>query len=233
MYKGIFITGTDTGVGKTFVSVGLLIAFQKMGFSVCPMKPVETGCRIRKGELIPQDTLKLINASGIKESLDKVNPYRFKLPLAPAVAAEFEKAEIKKKRIFTAYNYLLNKYNITIVEGAGGIMVPVYKKYLIIDLIKDLSLPVLIVSRPGLGTINHTCLTIEIAKSKGINVLGVIINYATKIKKDLSIKTNPHLIENLTGVPVLGIVPYSKNTTSYIKKKFLKIAERILFDKVL
>lgn len=234
IHKGIFITGTDTGVGKTFVAAGLLQAFRKMGLNVCPMKPVETGCRVKKGILVPEDTVKLIQASGITESIDVINPYRLRYPLAPAVAAELEGVIIKKKKILSAYNYLLKKYDFTIVEGAGGIMVPVYKKYLFLDLIKDLNLPLIIVSRPGLGTINHTLLTIEAAKSNGINILGVIINYATKIKKGLSEKTNPEIIEQLGGVHVLGIVPYSKNyMSSSIKKVFLMIAEKILKNKII
>jgi dethiobiotin synthetase len=229
MHKGIFITGTDTGVGKTFVAVGLLKAFKKMGFNICPMKPVETGCRIKGGKPIPQDTINLINASGINEPVDVINPYRLRHPLAPSVAAGLEGVSIRKRKILTAYNYLLNKYNITIVEGAGGIMVPVYKKYLVLDLIKDLNIPLIIVSRPSLGTINHTLLTIEIAKSKGINILGVIINYAVKTKTGLAEKTNPVIIEKLGGIPVLGIVPHSINpTVPVIKKMFLEIAEKVL-----
>lgn len=229
MNKGIFITGTDTGVGKTFVSIGLLQAFKEMGFSVCPMKPVETGCRINGGKLIPLDTLKLMDASGVKEPIEVVNPYRFKPSLAPAVAAELEEAVIKRSRIISSYKKLSNKYDITIVEGAGGIMVPVYKRYLYLELIKDLDIPVIIVSRPGLGTINHTLLTIRTAQSRGIKILGVIINYAAKIKKSLSEKTNPEVIEQLGGAPVLGIVPYFKNPTIARNKKiFSEIAKKII-----
>ncbi|MEE8329895.1 MAG: dethiobiotin synthase [Thermodesulfovibrionia bacterium] len=227
--RGIFITGTDTGVGKTFVATGLLKAFKETGFNVCPMKPVETGCRAKKGKLVPVDAVRLIRASGTEEPLDIINPYKFRLPLAPAVAAVTEKVSIKKKKILSACNHLLKKYDITIVEGAGGIMVPVYKKYLFLDLIKDMDIPILIVSRPGLGTINHTLLTIETAGSRGIDILGVIINYTTKTKKGLPERTNPEVIEKLGGVPLLGIVPYSKNTnSSLIKKEFHKITEKIL-----
>jgi len=92
MNKGIFITGTDTGVGKTFVAAGLIRAIREKGINVCPMKPVETGCKIKNGKLVPADALKLLRASVIEESLDAVNPYRFRQPLAPAVAAENEGA---------------------------------------------------------------------------------------------------------------------------------------------
>ena len=112
MNKGIFITGTDTGVGKTFVAAGLLKAMREMGFNVCPMKPLETGCRVKNGKLIPQDALELIKASGAEEPVEIVSPYIFRQPLAPAIAAELEEVIIKKKKILSAFEYLLNKYDI-------------------------------------------------------------------------------------------------------------------------
>ena len=229
MHKGIFITGTDTGVGKTFVAVGLIKALRESGFNVCPMKPVETGCRMKRGQRVSGDTLKLVRAAGVHEASDVINPYRFKQPLAPSVAAELENVTLKKRKILKAFNYLFNKYDVTIIEGAGGIMVPVYKKYLFLDLIKDMNVPLLIVSRPGLGTINHTLLTIKAAKSRGIDILGVIINYATKISKGLPEKTNPEIIEKLGRVSVLGIVAYSAHTKKLrVKKIFSEIIENIM-----
>lgn len=229
MHKGIFITGTDTGVGKTFLTIGLLRALQNMGFNVCPMKPVETGCGTVNGRLVPADALKLVCAIEADESLKLINPYRFKQPLAPAVAAELEGAVIRKQDIISAYKQLSKKYDITIVEGAGGIMVPVYRKYLFLDLIKDLNLPVIIVARPGLGTINHTLLTIEAARNKGLRILGVIINHSVKIKDDLSVRTNPDVIEKLGGLPLLGIVPYMKDSSGRRGQKvFNSITDEIL-----
>ena len=229
MTKGIFITGTDTGVGKTFVAEGLIKAVRKKGLNVCPMKPLETGCRLRQGRLIPADTLRLIRASGVDEEIDLINPYRFNQPLAPSVAAEIEGMKINRKRIFSAYDRLSEKYDITIVEGAGGVMAPVFKKYLFLDLINDLKLPLVIVSRPGLGTINHTLLTIDAVKNKGLHILGVIINYSVNIKKGLTEKTNPEVIEKLGGSPVLGIVPYLRNPSDGRVQKILeRIAAKIL-----
>ncbi len=227
MNKGIFITGTDTGVGKTFIAAGLLKALKEMGLKVCPMKPVETGCRVHRGKLIPEDAFKLIKAADVSEPIDLINPYRFKQPLAPAVAAELEGVAVEKKKILSAYKKLSDRYDVTIVEGAGGIMVPIYNNYLFLDLIKDLRLPVVIVSRPELGTINHTLLTIEVARNKGIEVAGIIINYSTKVRKDISTKTNPEVIEKLGGVPLLGSVPYT-NDPKYGKNTFCIIAEKIL-----
>ncbi len=210
MIKGIFITGTDTGVGKTFIAAGLIRAMKDQGINVCPMKPVESGCSIKKGELVPEDAVRLISASGVNETLDAVNPCRLQHALAPSVAAEIEGVKIHRKKLLNAYYRLQKKYDITIVEGAGGIMVPVYKKYLFLDLATDLNLPVLIVSRPGLGTINHTLLTIEAARSRGLHILGVIVNFADRAERGLPERTNPGVIKKLGRVPLLGIVPHGE-----------------------
>lgn len=229
MNKGIFITGTDTGVGKTFVACGLIRAMKDLGMNVCPMKPVESGCRTRTGKLVPADTTDLIKASGVREPIDMINPYRLRHPLAPSVAAEIEGVKINRKKILSSYNRLSKKYDITVVEGAGGIMVPLYKKYLFLDLAKDLGLPVVIVSRPGLGTINHTLLTIESLRNVRLDVCGVIIDHAVRTKRGLSEKTSPGVIERLGGVPVLGIVPYSGNRPVVLNAKiFQQIAKKIL-----
>jgi dethiobiotin synthetase len=141
-------------------------------------------------------------------------------PLAPSVAAEIEGIIIEKKSILDAYKKLSTKYDIIIAEGAGGIMVPLYKKYLYLDLVRDLGLPLIIIARPGLGTVNHSLLTIEAARTKDINVLGLVINHAEKTKTDMSEKTNPEIITRIGNVPVLGIIQYmsqsDKDTSNII-----------------
>lgn len=214
MKKGYFITGTDTGVGKTFVAEGLIRAFRDMGLNVCPMKPVESGCGIRNGQFFPHDAVRLLNVSETGEKLDAVNPYRLRNPLAPSVAADIEGIKIVKRKIVSAYKNLSKKYDILMVEGAGGIMVPIYKKYLFLDLAADLGLPLLIVSRPGLGTINHTLLTIDAARNRGLEIAGVVINYAQRYRRGSAEKTNPGVIEKLGEVPVLGTVPYTAGAES-------------------
>ena len=228
MNKGIFITGTDTGVGKTFIAVSLLRIMKEEGLNVCPMKPVETGCISRRGKLIPADAMKLMSAAGDDESIDLINPYRLKKPLAPSVAAELEGVKIHKGKIISAYKSLSRKYDVVIVEGAGGIMVPIFKKYLTLDLINDLGLPVIIVARPGLGTVNHTLMTIAAARSRDIDVLGVVINHSTITKKGMAEKTNPELIEKLGRVPVLGNVKHLDGSDSVLDSEFRTIAGKIL-----
>ncbi len=202
---------------------GLIRAMKYQGLSVCPMKPAETGCRVSKGQLVPADTVRLMKASGVDEQIDTINPYRMKKPLAPSTAAEREGVCIEKRLIFNAYKKLARKYDVLIMEGAGGIMVPLYKKYLYLDLVRDLGLPLIIIARPGLGTINHSLLTIEAARTKDIKVLGLVINHAEKTKKDISQKTNPEIIAQIGKVPVLGIIQYmppsDKDKSNLIFKK--------------
>ena len=229
MNKGLFITGTDTGVGKTFVSAGLIRAVKEMGIDVCPVKPVESGCRLGKGGLVPADALRLLGASGVDESLDMVNPYRLRHPLAPSVAAEIEGVVISRKKIFSACNRLSDRYDLIMVEGAGGLMTPVYKKYLFLDLAADLGLPVVIVSAAGLGTINHTLLTIEAARSRGLKIVAVVINHAVKARKGPAERTNPGVIAGLGRVEVAGIVPHCGDPgTPRMMKIFSGIADKIL-----
>ncbi|NOZ69639.1 MAG: dethiobiotin synthase [Deferribacteres bacterium] len=229
MNKGIFMTGTGTGVGKTFVSTGLIMAMKERGLDVCPVKPVESGCRISKGEAVPADALGLLRASGVKETLNTINPYRLRHPLAPSVAAEMEGVVISRKKILSACCRLLNSYDVVIIEGAGGIMTPVYKRYLFLDLAADLGLPVVVVSAAGLGTINHTLLTIEAARGRGLEVAAVVINHAVKSRKGPAERTNPGVIARLARVDVAGIVPHSANPgTPRMMKIFGGIADRIL-----
>jgi dethiobiotin synthetase len=172
--------------------------------------------------------VQLINAAGVDEDINFVNPYRLSKPLAPSVAAEFEGVRIDKRKIISSYKSLSGKYEVVIVEGAGGIMVPIFNKYLTLDLINDLGLPVIIVARPGLGTVNHTLMTIAAARSRDIDVLGVVINYSVKTKKGTAEKTNPELIEKVGGVPVLGNVKYLDGNDRVLDGEIRTIAGTIL-----
>lgn len=208
MVKGIFITGTDTGVGKTYVASGIAASLRSQGVNVGVMKPAETGCRKRSGDLIPADAIRLARAAGAHDPLALINPYRFHKPLAPSVAAELEGKKIQKSMIMKAYRTLLRKHDFMIIEGAGGIMVPLSRNYLYLDLAQAIRLPVVVVARPGLGTINHTLLTVAALKERGIAITGVVINYSDKHRPGPAEETSPGVIEKMSRVPVLGIVPY-------------------------
>jgi dethiobiotin synthetase len=219
--KGIFITGTDTGVGKTFVGAGLAATLRERGIDVGVMKPAETGCVLRKGVLVPRDALKLMKAGGVDDPLDLVNPYRFRDPLAPASAAAREGKTIEIKRIVSAFRKLARKHAYMVVEGAGGIMVPLTSNQQYLELAKVLDLPVLVVARSGLGTINHTLLTVMALRSFGLRIAGIVINHRSKKRPGLAERTGPPFIERLSHVPIIGHV-------SYRQKELKTLAGRVL-----
>jgi dethiobiotin synthetase len=216
---GIFITGTDTGVGKTYVGTGIAATLRASGVDVGVLKPVETGCALRRGRLVPSDALHLARAAGTEDPLDLINPYRFRLPLAPSVAAALDRKRINVNRIKKAFRDLVQRHDFLIVEGAGGIMVPLAGKYLYRDLAADLGLPVLVVARPGLGTINHTLLTLSALRSAKAPVSGIVINHSTKERRGLAERTSPQVITRLSGVPVLGIVRHGQKDFEAISRR--------------
>jgi len=204
---GFFITGTDTGVGKTAVTAGLAANLKHRGFNVGIMKPFQTGCMETSYGRVSVDAFFAMQVAGITDPMNIVNPYSLEPPLAPRIAAELTGGNIDIDKISLAYRELCKRHDFMLVEGAGGIMVPITGRYLMADLAILLDLPVLIVARPGLGTVNHTLLTIEYAKSKGLQIAGIIINGLDKAETDPAEKTNPGLIEELSGIPVVGLIP--------------------------
>jgi dethiobiotin synthetase len=207
MKEGIFITGTDTGVGKTIVAAGLATAIREKGVDVGVMKPVETGCALSGSELIPQDALFLKHMAHSSDDLNMINPYRFERPLAPWVAAKLEGKEISLQKLMESFEELKKRHQFLIVEGVGGLLVPLTAHHLIADLIQLFHLPLIVVARSSLGTINHTLLTIRQAQTFGLEILGVIINNLTS-KVGLAEETSPKVLESLMKVPLLEVVPY-------------------------
>ncbi|MBI5681819.1 MAG: dethiobiotin synthase [Deltaproteobacteria bacterium] len=208
MSKGIFITGTDTGVGKTFVAGLIVKALKKHGVDVGVMKPVETGCRKKKDTLIPEDAVFLKNCAGVNDHLDIINPYRFKEPASPSAAARISCRRIKLPKISDCYKKLASYHDFMVVEGAGGLLVPLNDKETIIDLIKLLRLPIVIVTASKLGAINHTLLTVRCAIDSGIKTLGIIFNNTTSNKK--TVLANPAEVRRFTDIDILGEVPFIK-----------------------
>lgn len=216
MKFGYFITGTDTGVGKTIVSAAILRGFIKKGLKVGAMKPIETGCLNKDGILLPSDGMFLRDMAEMSDPLELVTPIKFEHPLSPIVASRLEDMDIDLERIFKVFENLKKKYDYMIVEGIGGLMVPITKEqkkktksfYFVRDLIKDMGLEVIVVSRPSLGTINHTLLTVEALLNKKIPIKGFIINYSTVTKGDIAEKTNPEILSEILDIPLLGTLPY-------------------------
>ena len=213
MGKGIFITGTDTGVGKTVFACGLAALLKESGYKVGVMKPAETGCGQDDGKLVPQDAVALQEASGCTAPLVKICPYQFREPLAPSVAADREGTRIDIDRLMNIYNEINAAYDITIVEGAGGLLVPLLPSYTYADFAKVLKLPLIIVAANKLGMINHLLLTLEHASCKGLSVLGYVLNQIES-QPSLAAETNREALVSLTGVPCIGELPYIKDSQS-------------------
>ncbi len=217
--KGIFVTGTDTGVGKTYVGAGIAAALRMNGIDVGVMKPAETGCRTRRGELVPADAVLLMRSAGVTDPLDLVNPFRFRAPLAPSEAAGREGKRVDMRKIVSAYRLLARRHDVMIVEGAGGILVPLTRSRSYRDLAALFCLPVLIVARPGLGTINHTLLTVEALQRKKLPLAGVVINYGREQRQGSAERTNPAVIERLSGVPIIGTIRYGQRDLNGIVRR--------------
>lgn len=205
MPRGIFVTGTDTGVGKTIVAATLARLLRMNGLSVGVMKPVTSGCRLEDGQPLSDDALLLCQSAGVP-CTDDVAPYRLREALAPSEAARIDGVRIDFSVIRAAFDRLAASCEYIIVEGAGGLMVPLSGGLLVADLARELGLPLLIVARPGLGTVNHTVLTSFTAQQLGLQVAGVIINGMPE-HPGLAEQGAPHLIGSLCGAPVLGIWP--------------------------
>lgn len=207
--KAYLITGTDTGVGKTFVTAGLCAALKRMGKDPGVMKPVETGCAVKGGKLIPADALLLKTAAGCADALDDINPYRFELPVAPSVAARLSGMKINCDGIVPIFKKLSRAHDVMLVEGAGGLMTPLTQRHTVADLAHCLKLPLLIVASNRLGAVNATLLTADVARNRGLKIAGIILNRTEKAdRKDMSLSTNRGEIERLSGVPVIGEVPF-------------------------
>ncbi len=206
--KTFFITGIDTNIGKTFVSLLLLLAFQQKGLNAGYMKPVETGVKINKaGSKNYLDGRRLKDEGGLLANLEIITPYTFQSPLSPYAASKLEDKTICIKEILFKFYELNRMYDYMIVEGAGGMLVPLKKNHFVIDIARYIDAGVILVTKAGLGMINHTLLNIEYAKSHEIKISGIIINNALN-ENDESVLSNKKTLLEYTDVPILGDIPY-------------------------
>jgi dethiobiotin synthetase len=207
MGRGIFITGTDTGVGKTFFSCGLAALFKANGCRVGVMKPAETGCVEKDGQLFPDDAWRLKAASGSVEPIDRICPYRLPEPLAPSLAAERAGVKVDIDHLLAVCSEISAKHDVTLVEGAGGLMVPLAASFTFADFARVAKLPVVVVAANKLGVINHLLLTLEHACCTGLRTLGYVLN-RTSGEISLAAQTNREALSRMTGVPCWGELPF-------------------------
>ncbi len=229
MSKGYFITGTDTGIGKTVVTALLASVLSRRGLRVGVMKPVETGCPQEGDRLLPQDSLFLRQVSGCTAPQELVTPYTFAEPLAPAIAAELAGITIEMKQICRCYEQLLAEHDVVLVEGAGGLLVPLTAQLSMHDIAVELNLPVLIVACNKLGAINHTALTVTVARERS-QVLGIVLNHIRAPENDLAMQTNADALRRWGKAPLLGQVPYMPIITA---SNFDSLVEQSAIDGLL
>ncbi|WDV46641.1 dethiobiotin synthase [Clostridiaceae bacterium M8S5] len=204
--KHIFITGTDTDVGKTFVTAGITHILNKHNHKVCPYKPVQSGGIFYDNNLIAGDSKFVKDLTGIDIDYNTMNTYCLKTPVSPHRASEKEDVIIDPNHIISHFNHLKNTYEYVIVEGAGGAIVPIIRNsYYITDLIKSLGLSTLVVTRTSVGTINHTILTINYLKSLNIDVKGIVFNgYKGNDYEDDNIR----VIKDITNIKNIFVLPH-------------------------
>lgn len=199
---GYFITGTDTGVGKTLVACGIVRGLRARGIDVAGMKPIETGVSAEG----PLDALALRHAGGNRDAIEDICPLRFALPAAPTVAARAEGRAVEIWAIERAYQRLKARHDCVIVEGAGGLLVPATEDLSMADLARSLDLPLIIVARASLGTINHTLLTLEAAVERGLDVVGVVISHVAG-PLSAADESNLGALRDALGGALLGEIP--------------------------
>lgn len=219
--RGLFITGTDTGVGKSLVAAALAKMLTDRGINVGVMKPVETGVTDPEG--LGPDAALLKWAANSSQSDQQICPYRLRDPLAPAVAASREQVRINYSSLLEQAQLTIDSHDFTIIEGAGGLMVPLAGGLLMADFAQALKLPLLVVCRPNLGTINHTLLTLFAAKSMDLPVAGYLVNNMPPIKT-VAEETIGHSLASMTSDELLGILDSVGGTE---QEKAIKLAAQL------
>jgi len=217
--KGIFITGTDTDVGKTIVTAGLLNLLRSEGIDAVPMKPVQTGCVLRNGEYTAPDLDFSLSYSELTYTEDEyrcMSPYKYGPACSPHLAGRLAECFPNIKNIVSSLKKLEECRELVLVEGAGGIMVPLNSNDMMIDLMKAIAYPVILVAHTGLGTINHTLMSIQMLRSLNINILGVVFNNTVKVKKEdkFIVDDNIKTVAEFGKVNILGVIDYLENIQS-------------------
>jgi len=203
--SGIFVTGTDTGVGKTVVAAGIAGAMRRDGIDVGIMKPIATGIPQENG-FKSSDAELLAKTAGSTDPESEINPVFLPLETSPLAASRALNIDIKLDAVFSAFKRLTGKHEFVIVEGIGGVMVPIKQNYFVIDMIKEMNIPVLIVCRAALGTLNHTLLTVRACREYDLTLAGIVVNGVRD--NNILEKISAEMIRELTGIFVVGSIPF-------------------------
>jgi dethiobiotin synthetase len=223
--RGVFITGTDTGVGKTLVASALVTRLIQLGINVGAMKPIETG--VSRATKAWSDGMRLRRAAGTDDPMAEVCPYAFRLPVAPVSAARAEGMTVRVPIISRAFRALCQKHDLIVVEGIGGVHVPITSSVSLSNLIYQMKLPAIVVGQSGLGGINHALLTLEALRRRKIPVVALVLNECrpmrTKIAR-VQEQSTVRLLRRLAGVPVVGPLPYSPSVNRNWNDRLIRLA---------
>ena len=221
MARGFFITGTDTEIGKTTVSVALMRALKQHGYKVAGMKPVSAGCEHTASGLRNDDAQKLRRESSIDLPYELINPFAYEPPIAPHIAAAQSGRPIDSATITNAYEKIASQADVVIVEGVGGWAVPIDHRQTMADVAKALNLPIIVVAGIRLGCLNHTLLTYESIKAKGCQIAGWIANHLSE--NNPVADQNIHYLKQALPITYLGTLPYAAGQQVVSDKKSLNI----------
>jgi len=227
LLKSLFIAGTDTDVGKTYITAGLAVVLRKMDVDVGVMKPFAAGSAQKKGYK-SEDVEILSRAAQVCDPENLINPQFFPIPASPYTAWKKLKTKPKVSTILSSFKKLSKLHEMILVEGMGGIMTPILKDYYITNLIKEMKIPTVIVTRSKVGTVNHTIMTVKMCEKYKIPLKGIIIN---DFDKGYPIKDLTRDLQNLTGIPVLGSIPFIKDMSDASLNRIFK--NNIDFKKLL
>ena len=223
---GIFVTGTDTGIGKTLITASLAWKFSKNSRKICVMKPFATGISEYSKKFRSKDLAILARAIKFEEKQENLNPYFYPLPCSPYMASRLLNLPAPSlEYAIKKFKFLRKKYDYLLVEGIGGIMVPLNNKQTLLNFIKLTNLGVIIIATPKLGTFNHVLLSVKICQSSGITIKGIVVNkmpsYPSKVEAEI-----PNFIQEYTKLPVLGVIP-NMNNLKMNESTFSKISKLI------
>jgi dethiobiotin synthetase len=209
MKHGVFITGTDTEVGKTLVTTALAAVLVRYGYNVGVMKPIETG--LSSSTEVRSDAVRLRAAARSTDALTEIRPYGFRRPLAPMDAARLEKRTIALPTLMHAFGRVRSRHEVLLVEGVGGVYVPINSSLYMLDLIYHLKVPAIVIGRAGLGGINHALVTLAALRRRNIPLLALALNRTFPVRTAIARaqdRSTARLLHQYAGVPVIGPLPY-------------------------
>ncbi len=210
--NGLFITGTDTGVGKSLITGGIAFLLRQQGLKVGVFKPIASGCRHDREGLVSDDTEFLAHCADADYPLSVITPVTYTTPAAPVTCAAIEGVAVDFEAIAAAYRYLCEHCDVVLVEGIGGAMVPLTEEDTILDLAVEFDLPTVIVARPNLGTINHSLLTVAAVRNAGLPIAGLVISGYNAETADVPEETSPAVICRFSDTTLLAVVPYDPDS---------------------